>query len=184
MKAHVCGGLLASAFLAAPAHAELVVNSDFESGLAPWTLLTGEGKAEAERVTDFGHSGTSSIRFGGGPGASTPATLLGPLGSPLLAGQEYKISMWIHNLGVGDDFLQVWTETEQFYSGIVPTGLETWELFEVTFTPSTDSAGIAFFGSDQLASFYIDDISIVAVPGPSAAALLGVAGVLSRRRRR
>lgn len=171
--------------LVSTARAELITNGSFEGGLSPWTLQNLGVDYEYEFVTNFGFSGTNSVRFGHGATANT--SLFQSVA--ISAGESYHFSMWIYNNGVGDDELIIrsfkngsWQE--DYSMGIVPTGLESWGEFTIDFTANFDADELWIQGRDQIATYYVDDISLNAVPGPASAALLGLGGLTSLRRRR
>lgn len=186
LKSVVATGVAAIALgLAGNARAELITNGSFEGGLSPWTLQNLGVDYDYEFVTNFGFSGTNSVRFGHGATANTSLFQ----SATLNAGQSYHFSMWVHNLGVDSDELIVRTfnngnAQETFYLGIVPTGLESWEEFSLDFSANFDADELWIQGRDQIATYYVDDVSLTVVPGPASAALLGLGGLTLFRRRR
>jgi len=177
-------GAIALGF-AGTARAELITNGSFEGGLSPWTLQNLGVDYDYEFVTNFGFSGTNSVRFG--HGATANSSLFQNVA--ISAGESYHFSMWVYNNGVGDDELIVrsfkngsWQE--DYAMGIVPTGLESWGEFTIDFTANFDADELWIQGRDQIATYYVDDVSLTVVPGPASATLLGVGGLAWLRRRR
>ncbi|RPG20439.1 MAG: hypothetical protein CBB69_003500 [Phycisphaera sp. TMED9] len=73
--------------------------------------------------------------------------------------------------------------SEQDFGGFIK---QTWSfLFDFSNLSGTSSSVAFFFDSGDLANTSLDAVSVdvLAVPGPGALALLGLAGVASRRRR-
>lgn len=176
---------LAAGLSASTVRAELIANGSFEGGLAPWTLQNLGVDYDYDYVTNFGFSGTSSVRFGHGATANT--SLFQSVS--LSQGASYHFSMWIYNNGVGDDEIIVRTFKngswqEDLFMDIVPTGLESWGELSFDFTANFDADQLWIQGRDQIATYYVDDVSLTAVPGPASAALLGLSGLASLRRRR
>lgn len=106
-------------------------------------------------------------------------------------GQEYELTFWVKNYGVGNDLLDVSIFASDapemtITTGIVPTALESWEQVTLNFTvPAVgDYYRLVFKGFDNNASWYLDDVSLTVVPTPGAAGLVGAAGLISVRRRR
>lgn len=169
------------------AHASLIQNGTFEGGLAPWTISSFDPNAVFQYATNFGHSPTSSVMFGAANGF---IRLEQPVA--IVAGQAYQLTFWIHNLGVGNDQLQGTYSNGQieFSVGLgmdtlVGTELEQWVEVSVNFIAQMNATEFAFSGRDGAAAFYIDDVTLTAVPAPAgAAALLGLAGLVGLRRRR
>lgn len=188
MRTSACGAacVVALAALGAPASANLISNPGFEDTSA-WSLYFTLGD-DFGFSTDTAHSGTGSFRFGE---AVDAAHVFQPVA--LVSGQEYELSFWVHNLGVGDDYLgvfilgvQIGPDNVPLLEGIVGTGLESWEQVTLNFTvPAGDFSYLSFRGADNIAGFYIDDISLTAVPTPGAGSLGGLAAIaLAGRRRR
>lgn len=179
--------LAVSALLARPAHAG-IINGEFTGGWGPWTLSgLGVGSFDFAYESGFGHSAPGSIRFG--------AASAGALNScyqvvSLTPGTTYELSLWVYNLGVGDDLLSIrifqgGDFTNVFDLNPISTALESWEQITVQFTATHDSAAIDIVGYDQISTFYFDDVTLTAVPAPAAGVMLGLGALaLGQRRRR
>lgn len=167
-----------AAALAASAQANLVTNGGFETGdFSGWTAFV-SGDLE---VAPFAHTGQFSARFG------SRTVLANSIEQhvALVVGQQYQLDLWVHNLGLGDDYLSASNlDTYGFVMDPVATSLEQWELVSHTFTYAASPNGLVILGYDALASFYVDDISITLVPAPGVLALAGLGALGAVRRRR
>ncbi|MFM9958531.1 MAG: carbohydrate binding domain-containing protein [Phycisphaerales bacterium] len=168
----------------ASASANILTNPGFENTDA-WGHIFTLGDLSGY-VDGFAHTGTRSFYF------STAADVISlSQAVPFVNGQAYELSFWVYNLGVGNDLLEVSLfasdAPEQIVTtGMVPTELETWQ--QVTLNFSVPAAGdfyrLEFTGYDNSSAWYIDDVSLTAVPGPGVGVLVGVAGLIGLRRQR
>lgn len=171
----------------ASAFAEIVVNGGFETGaFSPWlvppTIPLGQPNPQYFLVTGGGgHSGDHYAKL-----ASTQLRFI----SQFLAsesGQDYELSFWLRRPINSPSLLRVRWEGEVVWdhTSSLPDST-SWHYFSVplhaTFTGSLLEFGQMTFPGE----FHIDDISVVAVPAPGAAAVLVLGGVVAigRRRRR
>ncbi len=176
--AHAAAWSVGVLCVASPASATgLVVNGDFETGdFTGWGALAGVVFA-----SDFGHNSTNSALFN----QAIPGILSQEVG--LSGGQEYTLSFWVYNLGVGEDSLTVSID-DQVLLADSPVGspLEDWMEFSLNFTADINGENntLSFLGIDGISAFYIDDISVRPVPAPGAVVLASLAGLVSLPRRR
>lgn len=175
--------VIAAVILTASAHANQISNGSFESGLTNWSFANPNAGATYGLATDTAHTGSNSAHFGPATG---PSSLTQSIALP--AG-DYQLSFWVLNYGVDNDNLLVTTSdginsSPIYGGGIVATGLESWELITQPFSLAAPASSITFAGFDNNAAFYIDDISLTAVPAPASFASAALAAALLRRRRR
>jgi MYXO-CTERM domain-containing protein len=196
----ICGACLCTA-----AHADLVVNGDFETGgIAPSTtayastdiyapaqyIITNYDTVHSAWVDFFDHTfGTAAGHYMVVNGTDNGT---GPTWAQVVAVQpntEYTLSGWFASLYPASI---AWLEF-RVDGAIVnpafqaPGTLGVWEQRSVTFTtgPATTSISLEIWDSNQAFTgndYAIDDISLT--PTPGAAALLGVGCLASARRRR
>lgn len=160
----------------------LVVNGGFETG-----DFTGWSTAPAAMGSDFGvigqpHTGDFAAVFSANE-SQNDEIFQSLVTEP---GQDYILTYWIQNLGVGDDSLRVAFSGAFDLSAPVQTELENWIEVTVQFTATLPVSELRIGGYDNLSSFLIDDVSVVLVPtsGSAALALVAATFVLPGRRRR
>lgn len=174
--------IITAAVFAATASANQITNGSFESGLTNWSFSNPNAGATYGLATDTAHTGSNSAHFGPAAG---PSSLTQSIALP--AG-DYELSFWVLNYGVDNDLLHV-TASDGINSstiyggGMVLTGLESWELVTQPFSLATPASSITFAGFDNNAAFYIDDISLTAIPSPASLVPAALAAALLRRRR-
>lgn len=161
---------------AATASGGLVVNGDFETGdFTGWGAIGG-----VTFSSNFGHNSNNSALFD----QTFPGILSQELS--LSGGEQYTLSFWVYNLGVGQDALTVSID-EQTLLDDSPLGspLEDWMMFSFNFTADLngENNNLSFFGFDEISAFYIDDITVKPVPAPGALILLAAAPIRRTRRR-
>lgn len=155
----------------------LVVNGDFETGdFTGWSA-----SPAATFASDFGHNSLNSVLFN--------QAIPGLLGQDvsLSGGQQYTLSFWVYNLGVGGDSLTVSIDDQiLFNDNPLGSPLEDWMEFSFNFTADIngENNSLSFLGLDGTSAFYIDDISVRPVPAPGAIVLASLAGVVAMPRRR
>lgn len=166
------------------AHANILTNPGFENNDA-WAVLFTLGDTQGYS-TDTAFTGSRSFLFGEAAGVINLSQAVA-----FTNNQQYELSFWVHNLGVDNDLLEVSIFASDapesiITTGIVGTGLESWEQVTLNFTvpAAGDYYRLVFKGFDNNAAWYLDDVSLTAVPGPGAAALVASAGLLGVRRRR
>lgn len=169
---------------AAGASANILTNSGFENNDA-WAHIFTLGDVSGY-TSDEALTGSRSFLFGEAADVINLSQAVA-----FVNGQDYELTFWVKNYGVDSDQLSVSLfasdAPEAFVrTGIVGTGLESWE--QVTLNFSVPAAGdyyrLVFKGYDNTAAFYIDDVSLTVVPAPGITGLLGIAGLISARRRR
>jgi len=176
--AAVCLSLAA----AAPARANLILNSGFESGdFTSWTT-TSSPSGSFFFVAGHAHSGSSAAWFGG----------LGRTDDRVsetfdtVAGQEYVLDFWLGH-GLTDrqnDFNVSWGTTTLLH--LVNAPKFGYRHYSFTETAVGSSTTLTFGGRDMLDYFFLDDISVTAAPiptpEPASVALVGAGIVLLARR--
>jgi len=185
--------------------AQIVTNGDFEADGTAWGVIPAGWTAD---FNAFGqvwlpYTGVASMHPGGGG-------LVGGIYQDLVTvvGQAYGVSMWVQNfdyfVGVGGQVKvlagSVGTDTYTFENGIdVSTAYSTAGLVDENFLTSEDGSwsqvSFQFTANDTTTRFGIysnpiepisidvDDVVVTAVPEPATMVLLGLGGVLIRRRR-
>lgn len=169
---------------AGTASANILTNPGFENHDA-WAVIFSLGDTWAYS-TDAAHSGDRSFHFGEADDIINLSQAVS-----FVNDQQYELSFWVLNYGVSNDLLEVTIFASDapemvITTGIVPTELESWSQVTLNFTvpASGDYYRLVFHGFDDSAAWYMDDVSLTAVPTPGAAGLLVLAGVSAARRRR
>jgi hypothetical protein len=174
-----------TALVSAQAQA-VIVNGDFETGdLTGWTP-----------IGDLTFSGVNTAgALGYGVFAGTYSAYFGTVGSvagisqvvTTTPGLAYTVSFQLANDAGGPAGFEVdWNGAAQNIS--LPGGAFGWTHKQFTITATTSSTTIAFLFIQDSAYFYMDNVTITAVPEPGACAvvsglaLLGFA-VWSKRKR-
>jgi flagellin len=172
---------------ACPAEAgNLVDNPGFETGdLTGWTV---GGNTTYITVVDYSpyvHSGDYGLQFSGTSGDGDAGILSQTLATD--PGQEYVVDFWLYSFGGMPNGFSVAFDGKTLFS---ETGLQAAPYTEYTFnsTAIDSSALLQFSAYDNPSYFGLDDISVTALPEPSAVVLLalgalGVASAAIRRRR-
>ncbi len=177
-------GVAAWALAGGAAAANIVPNGGFDGGVDPWFFVHNEKLTDITHSASLGHTAPGSVRFSAGSGREDDL-VLNPFFVPTVAGQEYLLSFWVYNEGAGGDFLGVtWEGFSVLNEFPVAHPLEQWDMVTLSVVATTDGSGLRFGGYDDSGAWYLDDVSLVAVPGPGAAALAACGGVLAARRRR
>jgi MYXO-CTERM domain-containing protein len=103
---------------------------------------------------------------------------------PTTAGSDYELSFWLRRTSFASAFLVRWEGQQVFGEFLTNPDFMEWKHFTVplhsNITGSLLEFGQAYFPQE----FHIDDISVVAVPAPGAAAVLVIGGAVVMRRRR
>ena len=104
---------------------------------------------------------------------------------PTTAGSDYELSFWVRRTSLGPGpFLVRWEGHIVHDHFMGNLDYFEWKRFTVPLH-SNITGSLLEFGQDYFPQeYHIDDISVVAVPAPGAAALLVMGGVVALRRRR
>ena len=169
--------IVAVAGLSAAASAQ-VVNGGFESGLSNWNVTLAASGTYFGHSISFSHSGSGSVFFAAVDGL--PDAIDQDV--PTTPGEGYTVSFWLYNFTSGGDNMRVlWDGTEMF-----SIGGPAFEWTQFSFN-AVGGAGattnLRFEGFDGPDVIYLDDVAVT-VPTPGAAAILGLGGLATLRRRR
>jgi MYXO-CTERM domain-containing protein len=161
----------------ASAALNLVTNGDFSTGtFTGWTSWgDSTNKFVSSNIAAFGKNYTGSADASGG--------IYQDLAT--VAGQEYTVSFVVGvDYGVRDDF------TAKFGSQLLleikdPNGLG-YSMADHSFTAvaAGSTTRLEFGFMSQEGWYWFDNVSVTATPAPGAVALLGLAGLVTGRRRR
>ena len=165
----------------ASAGVNLVQNGGFESGDFSGWITQAAGAGSNFFVQNGSGFDSPHAAFFGGTGG-----LYDQISQDLttIAGGDYLLEFWILNLGVENDGLLVEWGGTTLLDGPVESELETYVYFSFEVTAAEALTELRFGGFDGNAGFYLDGVSVTAVPTPAVLALLTIAGVANRRRRR
>ncbi len=160
----------------------LAFNGGFETGsFSGWNVPAPMSMQNQFTVNQLGgpHSGTYYAQLSSSSLQFVSQTL------PTQAGQDYELSFWLRKTSTFPGGLMVRWEGSPIFSQLLfgPEDL-TWRQFTLpvhaNITGSFLEFGQAYFPEE----FHIDDISVVPVPAPSAAAVLVTGGAMAAMRRR
>jgi len=171
--------------LPALAHAELVVNGGFETGsFSPWSVPPTVFPPQPNPqyftiVAGGGHTGSRYAVM-----SSTQLRFINQF-LPTEAGQDYELSFWLRRpSNFPAQFSVRWEGATVFSQSIVLPDSTNWFEFSVPLHATFDGSLLEFGQLDFPLEFHMDDVSVVAVPAPGAAALLVIGGVAVAQRRR
>ncbi|MDP7030462.1 MAG: PEP-CTERM sorting domain-containing protein [Phycisphaerales bacterium] len=175
---HCIAGAMMFAFASTgTASGNMLLNGDFETGqLTPWFASDGTPWI----TSDESHSGTYSAAAYAGDAIRQDFAAVS-------TDDIQEVSIWV--MREGGAFNQY-----SFYYADGTTGThliddigggDNWTYFELTqnLVVGKFLVGFQIYGTTEGPS-YMDDVRIDAVPAPAALALLGIAGMAGRRRRR
>lgn len=142
---------------ASTSQANLLVNGDFEAGLAGWTGTPLSGITATDQ-----HAGHFAAELG--PALGSIYQFVAP---PLILAQTYKLDFWAKDSGNA-------AGTSQTLSATVFNGLSAsfdttaaYVHYSYLFTYTGGPSVVAFGWSDGLERVFVDDASLVAVPEPT-----------------
>jgi hypothetical protein len=163
------------------ASALMVVNGGFETGdTTVWTVTFAASGSMLGVATTSPNSGTYSALFGAWN--SQYDSIAQNLATT--AGQQYTLSFFLRNNGVGNDSFQaLWDGTAVL--DITPSTSEfDYTQFNFNVTATAASTPLEFRAYDNPALLLLDDVSVTAVPEPPTLLLLALGGLALLRRRR
>jgi len=170
-------GVALAAALARSAHAggDLVVNGGFEEGFTGWTVTHASSGSFIAIFTGVGHSGTHFVQF------LAFGTDFDRISQPIptSAGGEYLLDFWLRSFQ--DTFEVCWNGATIFQHG-PDANPNPWTEFQIPISATGGPTTLEFRGRG---AFFLDDVSVSAVPAPGAgaAAILCLAAAATRRRR-
>jgi hypothetical protein len=163
------------------ADANLVINGGFETGdFTAWTVAGDTRFDSITSIPEFVHSGDYAAQVAG-QGRFT--WLWQDIATTV--GATYHVSYWLKADGLKPNVASVtFGEQMLFYEADVDAFPYTKYSFDVQATDTVSTLEFDF--QDDLGYFHLDDVSVTAVPEPSALALLAAAaiGLLGYARRR
>ena len=193
--------LMAVMMIVGIAQANLVPNAGFEDGVGvlpdAWTIETGEAKIT---WSDEANSGSKSMLVtgtGGKPEAVVVSTDL----IPVTAGTEYVFSACVKSLNggtaSGTNLRVRWNDAagvgigggwSNFSWYGVAAGADWAEVTALTMEApagavTLDHAWLYSWKGDAGDGAYVDDVSVTAVPEPMTLCLLGLGGLMLRRKK-
>lgn len=195
--------VLAVVMIVGIAQANLVPNSGFENGTGTvpdgWTIESGDTKIT---WSDDAHSGSKSMLLTGTAG-KPEAVIFSTDVIPVTAGTEYTFSAWAKSFGTapvvngGPNFRIRWNDAAgagigggwNNYSWYAFSPTADWtEITALTMEAPAGAVSIEHgylysWKGDAGNGYYIDDASMVAVPEPMTLCLLGLGGLLLRRKK-
>ena len=101
------------------------------------------------------------------------------------SGTDYELSFWLRGPTLFSELFTIrWEGQIVFNEPVNNPNHPQWRHFTLPLHANITGSFLEFGQSFFPGEFHIDDISVVQVPAPSAAPLLGMAGVVAMRRRR
>ena len=163
---------------------ELVFNGGFETGdydgwdVPPYVPGQGPDSQIFGVAADGGHSGLHYAGLSSAQLRFISQTL------PTTAGQDYELTFWMRRPDNLPGLFQVRWQGQIVYSSSspLPDGIN-WHRFSFPLHANFNGSFIEFGQRAFPLYYHIDDISVVPIPAPSAAATLGMTGLLTLGRR-
>jgi hypothetical protein len=146
--------------LAGAAHAQILSNGGFESGMTGWTnTLSSGGAATFSITTTSPHSGTNALQVAV-TNAGTSSTSVETMHSAFTASSSstYVLQFWAHS-DLNYAKLQMRMQGGATFNISYDTSNLGWQLYRYSFKAS-GSVSLAF-DFQSVTNYYIDDISII-----------------------
>ncbi len=172
-RLHLLGVCLAVGASVATCRAELVVNGGFETGgffpwLVPPNVPLGQPNPQYFDINNNGaHGGTYYAAM-----SSTQLRFMSQI-LPTTAGADYELSFWVRRTGLGPGVFRVRWEGQVVYDPFMSNlDFMEWKRHTVLLHSNITGSLLEFGQSYFPQEYHIDDISVVQIPSPSAAAVL------------
>jgi hypothetical protein len=146
-----------------------IIDSGFERGKSNWILQAWKGSSKASFDSSIKHSGRTSLKIQGGPGAGWESVGVGIQDKPnitLKPGYQYKISAWIKTQDVENSaFVRIkikYKNGKSTYFGTDESyGTREWKLIAETFSPREENT-VEYLGAQLVGrgTAWFDDIKL------------------------
>lgn len=211
LKAIYCAVVFALLAVASQASANLIANGSFEAPVVPnasftnfpggstaitdWTIV---GVDSAVVDSDFTQSGITFQAQDGQQwvdlaGVTSNSSSSGVTQNiPTTPGQEYLISFYVGSATDNHFFFPTTVDLSinggprvPFLNPIAPANMLNWQQFLVPFVATSGTTNLTFYNGGTSSNFLnaLDNVSVDAVPEPSAVALLLTAAIFAPLRR-